>query len=89
MPAKAAPCRRLLFEADSRQPGREGGGHPVRLDPQLIQSLLKSYESAKRTGYDEVLMLKDPFSDNPNNWILTWRKSDISGTKSKMPAYID
>jgi len=39
---------------------------------ELLQNLLENYKSAKEAGHTFIEMCRNPMTNDPNNWLLTW-----------------
>jgi len=39
---------------------------------ELLQNLLENYKSAKEAGHTFIEMFRNPMTNDPNNWLLTW-----------------
>ena len=39
---------------------------------ELLQTLLNSYKEAKDAEYSHITMCRDPFSNDPEKWLLLW-----------------
>jgi len=39
---------------------------------ELLQSLLNAYKEAKDANFSQITIHRDPFSSDPNNWLLLW-----------------
>ena len=39
---------------------------------ELLQNLLNTYKDAKDANFSQITMYRDPFSSDPNNWLLAW-----------------
>ncbi len=39
---------------------------------ELLQSLLNAYKDAKEANFSEITMHRDPFSTEPDKWLLLW-----------------
>ena len=49
----------------------------------LLKNLLSSYKDAKDAKFSKITMFKDPVSNDPNKWMLTW--GDEHHSKKKDP----
>ncbi len=38
----------------------------------LLKSLMANYKEAKNASYSQITMFKDPISNDPNKWLLSW-----------------
>jgi hypothetical protein len=38
----------------------------------LLKSLLSNYKEAKEAQFSQITMVRDPLSEEPNKWLLTW-----------------
>lgn len=39
---------------------------------ELLQNLLETYTSAKEAGQTHIEMIRNPMTDDPNDWMLKW-----------------
>lgn len=39
---------------------------------ELLQNLLENYELAKEAGQMQIVMLREPMTNDPNRWMLAW-----------------
>jgi hypothetical protein len=53
----------------------------------LLKNLLANYKEAKDAECSEVMMLRDPISNDPNRWILSWGNANnkVAAQRKKDP----
>jgi hypothetical protein len=39
---------------------------------ELLQNLLDNYKGAKQADFSHITMYREPFSNDPNKWLLVW-----------------
>ena len=54
---------------------------------ELLKNLLKSYEDAKDAHYSQIVMFRDPHSNDLNRWLLSWG-DDTSRKRNDSIPYI-
>jgi len=56
---------------------------------ELLQNLLENYKLAKEAGYTQILMFRNPMTNDPNDWLLSWGSQEQPKTMhSTQIAYI-
>jgi len=52
---------------------------------ELLENLLENYEAAKEADCSQIVMFREPFSNDPNRWIITWGNSGKQPEREKAP----
>jgi hypothetical protein len=39
---------------------------------ELLKSLMANYKEARNADYSQITMFRDPISEDPNRWLLSW-----------------
>ena len=47
---------------------------------ELLQNLLTAYKEAKAANFTQITMHRDPYSSDPNSWLLLWGSDEIELT---------
>lgn len=55
---------------------------------ELLKSLMANYKEAKNATYNQITMFRDPFSGDPNKWLLSWGDTDRGDPKPDPIRYI-
>jgi hypothetical protein len=49
---------------------------------ELLQNLLNTYKEVKDADFSQITMYRDPFSGNPNKWLLLWGSDELERATS-------
>jgi hypothetical protein len=44
---------------------------------ELLQNLLSTYKEVKDADFSQITMYRDPFSSEPNRWLLLWGSDEL------------
>ncbi len=44
---------------------------------ELLQNLLATYKQAKEANFTQITMHRDPFSSDPDRWLLLWGSDEL------------
>jgi len=47
---------------------------------ELLQNLLNNYKEAKAANFSHITMHREPFSSDPNSWLLLWGSDELELT---------
>lgn len=52
---------------------------------ELLENLLENYEAAREADCSQIVMFREPFSNDPNRWIITWGNNEKQPERETAP----
>jgi len=71
-PLKDIPMGDYFFRLAAESQRGEEASFVCNWSQELLENLLENCKSAKEAGYTLIEMFRNPMTNDPNNWILTW-----------------
>jgi hypothetical protein len=71
-PVAAVPIGDYFFHLVATTPQGDEASIACDWSDDLIKNLLTSYKDAKDAHFSRIIMFRDPLSNDPNKWMLTW-----------------
>ena len=71
-PVKEIPVGDYFIHLVAKDKGGADASIVCNWSDDLLKSLMANYKEAKNAEYSQITMFRDPISQDPNRWLVSW-----------------